>query len=474
MRVSQSSDSLGKHAIVVGGGIAGLLAARVLADHFEQVSLIERDHYPQEPVLRPGVPQGHHIHVLLLRGQQILENLFPGIMDKLLAQGAVKCDFADDYIYRVWSGWLPQAPSRLQGYTCTRLLIEWQVLQELLKDERVQIIEGHEVVGLVASNDKQAVTGVRLRERTRTVPVDSEITQISADLVVDASGRSSHAGQWLEALGYEPPTEEVVNAFLGYATRRYAPPVDLQRTWKGMGIFSNPPENLRLGVIWPIEGDCWMVGLMGAGKDYPSTEEDAFLEFTKGLSDIALYEAVKDAHPLSPIYGYRQTENRLRHFERLKRQPEGFVVLGDACCAFNPVYGQGMSVAALGAVALDESIRHTEGRGLMGLPRDFQRKLAQVNELPWQLATASDYRVPNVEGGKLDWATKLQHRYFDGITSLLPTEKAVGETFADVVHMVQPPTALFHPAFVMKVLMHGQGHKPASTVAATPKSEEYP
>ena len=108
------------------------------------------------------------------------------------------------------------------------------------------------------------------------------------------------------------------------------------------------------------------------------------------------------------------------------------------------------------------------------MPRSFQRKLAQVNELPWQLATASDYRVPNAEGGKLDWATKLQHRYFDSITALLPTEKAVGETFAEVVYMVQPPTALFRPAFVMKVLTRGWGNKPVSTVAATPKSEEYP
>jgi 2-polyprenyl-6-methoxyphenol hydroxylase-like FAD-dependent oxidoreductase len=442
--------------------MAGLLAVRVLANHFERVTLIERDHYPQEPVFRPGVPQGHHIHILMARGQQILENLFPGIVDKLLARGAIRCDFLEDYIYHFASGWLPQMPSHLKGYTCTRLLIEWQVRQELLKDERVQIIEGHEVVDLVASSDKQAVTGVRLRERTRAAPVDSEIAQISADLVVDASGRSSHAGQWLEALDYEPPTEEVVNAFLGYATRRYAPPVDLQRTWKGMAIFSDPPQNLRLGVIWPIEGECWMVGLMGAGKDYPSTEEDAFLEFTKGLSDIALYEAVKDAHPLSPIYGYRQTENRLRHFERLKRQPEGFVVLGDACCAFNPVYGQGMSVAALGAVALDESIRQNKGSGLRGLPGDFQRKLARVNEGPWQLATASDYRVPSVEGGKLDWATKLQHRYLDGITELLPTDEAVHETFVDVIHMIQPATSLFNLAFIMKVLTHGLGRKPAS------------
>ena len=474
MRVSQSSDSLGKHAIVVGGGIAGLLAARVLANHFERVSLIERDHYPQEPVFRPGVPQGHHIHVLLLRGQQILENLFPGITDKLLAQGAVKCDFADDYIYRVWSGWLPQAPSRLQGYTCTRLLIEWQVHQELLEHEQVHILEGQEVVDLAASSDKQSVTGVRMRQRTRTAPADSEITDMAADLVVDASGRHSHAPQWLEALGYEPPLEKVVNPFLGYASQIYAPPADSHRTWKGMIIQQDPPEKLRGGAIWPIEGDRWMVLVAGASKDYPATEQAAFLEFAQGLPDMGLYEAIRDAEPLSPIYGYRQTENRRRHFEQMKRQPEGFVVVGDACCAFNPIYGQGMSVAALGAMTLDESLRQNNGRDLRGLPRDFQSKLAQVNELPWQLAAASDYRFPATEGKKLDWATKLQHRYLNGIIGLLPTEKVARDTFLEVQHMVQPPITLFRPALVMKVLMRGRGHKPANTAATTQKHDLSP
>ena len=463
MSVSQSSSLLGKHAIVIGGGMAGLLAARVLANHFERVTLIERDHYPQEPIFRSGVPQGRHIHILLMRGQQILEALFPGITDKLLARGANAIDFIDDFALHFWSGWIPQKPSHLQVYACTRLLIEWQVRQELLKHEQVHILEGQAVIDLAASSDKQSVTGVRMRQRSRTTPADSEPSEIAADLVVDASGRHSHAPQWLEALGYEPPCESVVNAFLGYATRLYTPPADSKRRWKGMYILNDPPENLRSGLIWPIEGGQWMVLLAGAGKDYPPTEDEAFLEYAKGLLDPMFYEAIREAQPLSPIYGYRQTENRLRHFERLKRHPEGFVVLGDAYCAFNPIYGQGMTVAAQDAMILNESLGQNEGRGLRGLPRSFQRKLAQVHEFPWQLATASDYRVPNVEGGKLDWATKLQHRYFDGITSLLPTEKAVGETFADVVHMVQPPTALFHPAFVMKVLTRGRGHKPVST-----------
>src|SRR5262249_37147443 len=157
------------------------------------------------------------------------------------------------------------------------------------------------------------------------------------------------------------------------------------------------------GVIFPTENGCWMVSLSGAGKDYAPTDENAFLEFARGLSDPALFEAIKDAQPLSSIHGYRRTENRIRHFERLQRQPERFLVTGDAACSLNPIYGQGMAKAALGAMTLRECLSQCRDRDLSGLPHRFQRKLARVNASPWALATASDIRVPGVEGGNIHW-----------------------------------------------------------------------
>ncbi len=417
------------------------------------MSLIERDHYPEEPVFRAGVPQGRHVHVILLRGQQVIEELFPGITKKLQAQGAIEYDFMQELVSRQPTGWLPRYQSALRGYTCTRLLLEWQIRQELLKNERVQISEGREVVGLLASGDARLVQGVRVRPRNGTAIAESELVEVAADLVVDASGRDSHAPRWLKEMGYEPPEETEINAFLGYATRTYELDVDAARDWKGMLVMPDPPKNLRGGLMWAVEGGRWMAVLAGAGRDYPPTDEAGFLEFANSLIDPALYNVLKEAKPVTPIYGYRRTENRLRHFERLQRQPKCFVTIGDAYCAFNPVYGQGMTVAAMGAIALRGCLRQQQD-GLDGLAANFHKQLALVDKLPWQLASASDDRVLEAigEGRQVKWTTKILNSYFSGLVEAMPGSPLACQTFREVQHMVKPPAALFQPALVWKVL----------------------
>jgi 2-polyprenyl-6-methoxyphenol hydroxylase-like FAD-dependent oxidoreductase len=462
--MSSPSNIIGSHAIVIGGGMAGLLSAHVLTTYFERVSLIERDSYPEEPIARAGVPQGKHVHIMLVRGQQLLETFFPGIKDKLIAQGAIESDFAADYGYYFPAvGWVPRAPSSLKGYVCTRPLLEWQVRQEVMASKRVQVIEKHEVVNLLASSDKRVVTGIQMRARNNEAPAEREIVDLEADLVVDTSGRDSPFPSWLESLGYMAPPETVINPFFGYSSRIYIPSQDATRTWKGLLVQANPPHNLRGGVIWPIEGGNWMVVLGGTGKDYPPNDADSFLEFARSIPTPLFYDALKDAQPLSPIYGYRRTANRLRHVERLKRLPERFIALGDAVCAFNPVYGQGMTIAALGAMTLDECLTTHRRKGLDGLPRYFQRKLAKINETPWQLATASDYHVPGIEGMHPSWIEKLTYRYIDNVVKLLPTVPLANKTFISVLHMIKPPAALFHPGIVARVLLSQTSFNRTST-----------
>ena len=448
--MSPPSSVLGSHAIVIGGGMAGLLSAHVLTNYFERVSLIERDAYPEEPLARAGVPQGKHVHILLVRGQQILETFFPGFKDKLLACGAIEGDFAADYGYYFPSaGWVPRAPSSLKGYVCTRPLLEWQVHQEVIARKRVQVIEKQEVVNLLADSDRQTITGIQMRARNS----EREIVDLEADLVVDTSGRDSQLPAWFQSLGYPAPPETIINPFFGYSSRVYIPSQDSKRTWKGLVIQANPPHNLRGGVIWPIEGGNWMVVLGGTGKDYPPNDEEGFLEFVKSIPAPEFYGALKDAQSVSPIYGYRRTANRLRHFERLTRLPERFIALGDAVCAFNPVYGQGMTIAASGAMALDKYLNKQRQKDLVGLPHHFQRKLAKINETPWQLATASDYHVPGIEGMNPNWIEKLTYRYIDNVVKLLPTVPLASKTFINVLHMLEPPTSLFHPAIVAHVVL---------------------
>ena len=225
--------------------------------------------------------------------------------------------------------------------------------------------------------------------------------------MVVADGRNSRLPDWLAALGYEPPQETVVNSFQGYASRLYRPPAGFEADWKALYIQQAPPADPRGGVVSPVEGGLWLVSLIGGDGDYPPTDEAGFLDFARSLRSPALYEAIAEAEPLTPIVGQRATENRLRHYDRLGRLPEGVVVVGDAVCAFNPVYGQGMTAAAIGAEVLDRWLRGESSRRSPGRGRVFQHALAQATAAAWQLSTArttaSGPRRGRPRGGSRDW-----------------------------------------------------------------------
>jgi 2-polyprenyl-6-methoxyphenol hydroxylase-like FAD-dependent oxidoreductase len=278
MTDSKMATDSRRHALVIGGSITGLLAARVLSDHFEQVTVVERDRFPDEPQWRPGVPQSHHAHVLLTKGQQILEELFP------------------------------------------------------------------------------------------------------------------------------------------------------------------------------IEGGRWIAILAGIAKDYPPTDEAGFLDFARTLRSPVLYEAIKDAQPISPIYSYRRTENCLRHYEKLSRFPENFIAIGDAVCAFNPVYGQGMTIAALGALTLNQCLKQQQRGDLIGLAKRFQKQLAKVNATPWMMATSEDFRWETTEGGRPNWVTRLMHHYLDQVLLLAIESPKTYNVWLEVLHLKKTPTALFQPGILMRLL----------------------
>ncbi len=271
---------------------------------------------------------------------------------------------------------------------------------------------------------------------------------------MDASGRNSNASKWLEALGYAPPEETYTNSHLGYASRTYRRPERFDGDWKGLNAQAAPPEVTRGGVLLPLEGNRWMVTLSGVGGDYPPTDEEGFMDFARSLRTPMLYEAIKDAEPLSDISGYRDTENRRRHYEKLSRQPDNFLVTGDAASAFNPIYAQGMTTAALGAEVLEECLREqdavSDAHG--GLSKRFQKKLAKANAASWLLATGEDFRVRGVEGGKATFAVRLTHRYMDRVLALSLRDIDVRQTFLEVFHMLKPPTELFEPGIALKVL----------------------
>jgi 2-polyprenyl-6-methoxyphenol hydroxylase-like FAD-dependent oxidoreductase len=436
-------------AIVIGGSMAGLLAARVLCTHFAEVLLLDRDHFPDGPVPRKGVPQARHVHLLLMKGRLIIESLFPELPADLLAAGAVPpLDLAADMAWLSPVGWGPRFSSGLTTFFCSRDLLESSIRARVGLLPNVRVIGDCEVRELIVDPSTAAVTGVRVRPRDATPGAPLEY---SADLVVDASGRSSRAPEWLKGMGYGSLEEAHVNAFLGYASRLYTRPVDYKPDWQVLFIQTRPPQGTRGGAIFPLEGGRWLATLAGTAHDFPPTDEPGFLEFARSLPTPEFYEAVSHAEPLGPISGYQRTENQWRHYERLSGWPEGLVVLGDAVCAFNPIYAQGMSVAAVGSEVLDEWLG---AQGQMSPCREFQKKLAAMLETPWSLATSEDYRFPSTTGGERSLALRFAHWYLPRLQLVSVEQRDVYMKFVRVLHLLAPPSILLQPGLIVRVLLH--------------------
>ena len=445
-----------KTVVVIGGGMAGLFAANVLADHFEQVTVVERDE-SSKGGWRSGVPQSRHVHVLLLRGVHILRRRFPGLEEELLALGTPPLNWLKDTAALVGGGWLPRSDLDLIGFSVSRSLLERQVRERLQRRENVQFRTGHRVTNLSANGDKSSITGA-------VCIADGDAVTLYADLVVDASGRSSHLPRWLEELGYAAPQESTVNADVGYATRWYKVPEDWQADWKMVLLGTRFPDISGGAVVQPVEGNRWVVTLVGYAGDHPPIDEAGFAAFARRLIGPQVWEAISGAEPLTGINGYRRTANHWRHYERLKRWPQGLIALGDAVCAFNPVYAQGMTVSALSAELLDRALS-----GLLRPPRfghlrktgagsrsprlglAFQKKLAKMLQTPWQLATSDDFRWAGRKAGDATIFDRFMHRYLEHLLDRIHRPD-VCLTFFNVAHLVSPPISLFRPGIALPVL----------------------
>lgn len=452
-------SNYGSHAIVIGGSLAGLLAARVLADHFDRVTILERDSLmAAEPAPRKGVPQARHLHVLLARGREILQQLFPGLVEELIASGALLADMAADLAWLTHKGWGVRCDSGIRMVSCTRDLLEYSVRCRLEEISQVNFYDDCDVVGLTADDTGTVIKGVTVCPRSAFESIEDagDSIHLRADLVVDASGRGSRAPEWLEQLGYRAPGETVVNAFLGYTSRVYRRHPAL-KDWHGVYVQPAPPDQTRGGALFPVEGDRWILTLAGYGRDYAPTDETGFMEFVRSLRTPMIHDAIKNAEPLTPIFTYRATENRLRHYERMSRRPEGFIAIGDAVCSFNPVYAQGMTMAALGALTLEKCLgdqrRRARDRDMKGFALRFQSRLAKACADPWKLATSEDFRVPQCEGEPPGLIGSLLQRYFDNVVLLSTRNSHARKLLLEVFNMLRSPASLFHPVIATKVLI---------------------
>jgi 2-polyprenyl-6-methoxyphenol hydroxylase-like FAD-dependent oxidoreductase len=442
----------GSHAVVLGASMGGLLAARVLADFYDRVTVVDRDILPADPVNRRGVPQGRMLHAALARCTQVLDELFPGFVDDLKATGVDSWDDGD--LSKLWlsagghqavrSGKAPNAPMVLFP---SRPLLEWDVRRRVQEISNVVFLEGHDVLGLTATPERDRVTGARVVDRA-----DDREKTLTADLVVDATGRGSRTPVFLEQLGYGRPTEDELVVQLAYACQplRIAPGAVKEYM---IVLFPKPGRPKMFGLT-KYENNTWMFGVGTLAGAEPPSEPAEMLQFAADFAPPHVLEAIRTAEPLGEVVHHRVPSNRWRRYDKMRRTPEGLLVVGDAVCSFNPIYGQGMTVAAIEATVLRDCLRH----GDRGLARRFFRASAKTVRVAWQTAVGSDLNLPEVVGPR-PISMRFTNAFLERVLTAVEADPVVAGQFMRVTAMVDPPSRLLRPSILLRVMRAG-GQRP--------------
>lgn len=431
------SERSGTSAIVIGAGIAGLVTARVLADHVDQVTILERDRLPGAPAVRRGVPQGRHAHLLLAAGQRLLDGWFPGMSGELRAEGAIPLD-AGDIVWHQAGGYRARSGLGFLSLSMSRPLLEEAIRRRLLRQRpNVSVADETAVDRLILEDGR--VTGVL---------VDG--AEHRADLVVACSGRNTRFLDQLATAGFPVPEVSAVGIDLdcGTLTVRRRPD-DLDGTLAI--VVEDPDRGHRIGMLVPAEGDRWIVTLGSFHGDVPTTEADAYEDFARSLPSPVIADILARAEALSPVLTHRMPTSQRRHVERLDRTPPGFLVLGDAICSLNPVYVQGMTAAALQARSLDRAVaRH--GPASPALARAFYRRAAKVIDAPWKIAAWIDFGDPRTTGSR-PAGTGVVNRYLDKLFLACNASVPVADQTLRVQNLLARPESLLTPAMALRVLL---------------------
>ncbi|MET8661711.1 FAD-binding monooxygenase [Streptomyces griseus] len=434
---------VGRHAVVIGGSMGGLVAARALSDRFERVTVLDRDTLPDEPSNRRAVPHGGHAHALLIRGRQALERLFPGLGDELVEAGAVRFDPGQDLLFHQMGGLRARFNSGELGISLSRALLELSVRRRVVALPNVTLRDRTSAVGLRGS--AAGITGVEVEGGE----------MLDTDLVVNATGRGGGGPDgWLEGLGCPAPEVDTVKIDVGYTTRIFhRKPGDLHEGGLLYLMSAIPPNDKRAAAAFAIEGNRWMVTLGGWHKAHAPVDPAGFEKFAAELPAGHVAELIGRAEPVDDGDARKFTfpAARRRYFERLRELPSGFVALGDAICSFNPLYGQGMTVAALEAIQLGRSLDHC-GVASAAMARRYYRSAGKVIDTPWQMATGSDFAYPETDGPAPAGGTFINW-YVKQSMLASQTSVEVHRVMLNMQHLLAPPTDILRPTTVIRSLL---------------------
>lgn len=437
-------------AVVLGASLAGLLSARVLADHFAEVVVIDRDDLEGDlEAPRRGVPQGKHTHGLLVRGVESIEAILPGFTQAMVARGATQADVVSRSRWLMGGNVLTQEPSGLVGVLASRTLVESQVRRQVRAVPAVRLLGGHDIDGVLASANRDRVTGVRITPRrdpaAHATGGERAEVELLADLVVDATGRGSRAPVWFRELGYAPPPEIEVDAQVVYMTRQFQTRAGVLDHLDADVVGTRPPSG-RAGVALRQEGNRWTVTLAGQHGEQPPPDLDGYLSFAQSLPTDGIAQIIANCEPVGDAVSHRYPTSRWRRWDRLTARPQGLVVIGDAVCSFNPIYGQGMSSAAHQALRLRELL----DAGKHDLAGRTAKAFAAVAATPWTLATGADRRFPGMPAKPLP--ERLLDRYLDRLLEVATRDHDVTVAFSRVLNLTAAPPSLLTPGIAWRVL----------------------
>jgi len=439
-----------KHAVVLGGSMAGLLAAQVLSQHFAHVTLVERDPLPTADGARKGVPQGRHLHVLLAAGFLSLQRTLPGFREAALARGAIEVDVGNFGTLYLSGVLMPTLHTGHDSLLISRPAVEGSVREQVLRQSNVSLRSGCAVSSLLG--DARAITGVRIAALPRALDAafdaaaPGQLEELQADLVVDATGRGTRLPAWLAALGVAPAHEDVVLSKVSYASctiRRKPEHLRGAHAW----VMTPTPPLTHFGAAQAWENDRYVVSFTTYLGERGPTSYAEMIEHAAALPFPGLSELLRDAEPLTEIVHMSDAASRRRRYERLVRFPSGLLVIGDALCNFNPAYGQGMSVAALEAEALASCLRSGTDR----LAARFFAAAAKIVDAPWMLATGADFQWPAVEGRR-PFGSALVNAYVARVIETAGRDTLVAERLLTVMHLLRAPSSLFSPTILRRVL----------------------
>jgi 2-polyprenyl-6-methoxyphenol hydroxylase-like FAD-dependent oxidoreductase len=439
---AMAATRIGKQAVVIGAGMAGLAAAGAVADYFEQVIVLERDRLPNEALPRSGVPQSRHLHGLLPGGQRALTDLFPHFERDLLDAGAVLLRMPGGM--RVEMPDLGPFPSRDFGwflYGASRPLIELITRQQVERLANLTIRSDCRVLEITASLDGTVATGVKFES------ADGREDILPADLVVDASGRGAPTMALLRSSGQPIPHESVIVVDLHYTTATFEIPPDAPSDWRGVVTHPHAPERSRGGYMLPNEGNRWVLTLSGRLGERPPAEPDGFIDYARRLETQTIYNVIKRAERLGGFERYANPSNVWRRFDQLNSFPRGLLPIGDSICRFNPVYGRGMSVAAQEARLLNQLLKRTatEADPLGGLPLAFLSESLPLIEAPWNMSAIPDLVYPETRGERpADFESKLKYNF--ALVRTAMQDATVHRLLAEVQQLLRPPSVLDDPA----------------------------